>query len=304
MKLTESNKHSIAGAGAGLVASVITCPLDVVKTRLQNQGVEKPGIKYYRGTYSSLKRIWFEEGIRGLYRGLGPTIMGYLPTWAIYFTAYDSFKNYSSLILGILIIILTVAFLNEIVDKPKSSSMVHIFGAMSAGALCTISTSPLWVIKTRIMTQSNTTDYRYNGTLDAFKSILRIEGIKGFYKGLMPSLLGVSHVAVQFPLYEHLKLLATMNNEKVKTSSLLLSSGIAKLVASCLTYPHEVIRTRLQNQTKKPYKYNGVINTIKIIGKEEGYRGYYKGLTTNLIRTIPASVLTIFTYELIILKIT
>jgi len=41
----------------------------------------------------TLTRIWSEEGIRGLYRGLGPTIFGYLPTWAIYFTAYDYFKD-------------------------------------------------------------------------------------------------------------------------------------------------------------------------------------------------------------------
>ena len=41
----------------------------------------------------TLTRIWAEEGVRGLYRGLGPTIFGYLPTWAIYFTAYDYFKD-------------------------------------------------------------------------------------------------------------------------------------------------------------------------------------------------------------------
>ncbi|CAG8796477.1 9977_t:CDS:1, partial [Cetraspora pellucida] len=41
----------------------------------------------------TLRRIWTEEGIRGLYRGLGPTLYGYLPTWAIYFSAYDYFKS-------------------------------------------------------------------------------------------------------------------------------------------------------------------------------------------------------------------
>lgn len=40
----------------------------------------------------TLSRIWKEEGIRGLYRGLTPTVVGYIPTWAIYFTAYDYCK--------------------------------------------------------------------------------------------------------------------------------------------------------------------------------------------------------------------
>lgn len=90
----ENLKHSIAGAGAGIVSSIVTCPLDVAKTRLQNQSVPLPGEKLYKGTFGTLSRIWTEEGIRGLYRGLGPTILGYLPTWAIYFTAYDYCKSH------------------------------------------------------------------------------------------------------------------------------------------------------------------------------------------------------------------
>lgn len=52
--------------------------------------VSDPYQIWFLGT---LTRIWSEEGVRGLYRGLGPTIFGYLPTWAIYFTAYDYFKD-------------------------------------------------------------------------------------------------------------------------------------------------------------------------------------------------------------------
>ena len=76
---------------------------------------------------------------------------------------------------------------------------------MSAGAASTSMTNPLWVIKTRLMTQNERTQYRYRNTLDAFITIGRHEGIRGYYKGLGTSLFGVSHVAVQFPLYEKLK---------------------------------------------------------------------------------------------------
>jgi solute carrier family 25 folate transporter 32 len=89
----ENLKHSVAGAGAGIISSIVTCPLDVAKTRLQNQGILSPGEKMYKGTVGTLSRILYEEGVRGLYRGLGPTILGYLPTWAIYFTAYDYCKG-------------------------------------------------------------------------------------------------------------------------------------------------------------------------------------------------------------------
>ena len=82
----------LAGAGAGLVSSIVTCPLDVVKTRLQAQ-VSRKGAADYEGVKETINRIWRSAGIRGLYRGLGPTVLGYLPTWGIYFSVYDQIKN-------------------------------------------------------------------------------------------------------------------------------------------------------------------------------------------------------------------
>jgi solute carrier family 25 folate transporter 32 len=88
--LTPNSKNAVAGACAGILTSLITCPLDVVKTRLQAQissleavrgGLGVPTGALYKGITSSLRRIWTEEGIRGLYRGLGPVMVGYLPTW-------------------------------------------------------------------------------------------------------------------------------------------------------------------------------------------------------------------------------
>ncbi|KAI9303406.1 mitochondrial carrier domain-containing protein [Cunninghamella echinulata] len=280
----ENLKHAIAGAGAGVASSIVVVPLDVVKTRLQNQGKGKPGVLLYHGTTGTLSRIWKEEGIRGLYRGLGPTIFGYLPTWAIYFTAYDYCKAQWAKDLGM----------------NGHEWLLHILSAMTAGAASTSLTNPLWVIKTRFMTQNDKTPYKYDNTLHAFKTIAREEGIRGFYKGLGSSLIGVSHVAVQFPLYEKLKSFFAQTDAASGNTGILLASSLSKMAASTATYPHEVIRTRLQNQTVKPFKYKGIIDAFKIILKEEGYRGFYKGMPTNLLRTVPSSALTILTYEVIV----
>ena len=103
---------------------------------------------------------------------------------------------------------------------------LHIMSAMIAGATSTTCTNPLWVIKTRFMvrfvgnTRKPSFDYsllvqtqtweepRYLHTFDAARTIYRAEGIRAFYRGLIPSLLGIAHVAVQFPLYEQLKIWA------------------------------------------------------------------------------------------------
>ncbi|KAJ1939730.1 hypothetical protein EC988_007235, partial [Linderina pennispora] len=191
---SQSLKNSIAGAGAGAVSSIVTCPLDVVKTRLQYQGVlqekyRRLGHKPYRGTFSTLERIAAEEGVRGLYRGLAPMLMGYLPTWGIYFAAYEGLKAKSSQALG----------------YQPGHAAVHVVSAMGAGATTSLLTNPVWVLKSRFMTQSAFTDYQYTSMWHAVKVIQAHEGWMGFYKGLGTSLLGVTHVAVQFPLYEQLK---------------------------------------------------------------------------------------------------
>ncbi|KAJ1991043.1 hypothetical protein GGI25_003909 [Coemansia spiralis] len=287
---SQTLRNSIAGAGAGCVSSVVTCPLDVVKTRLQYQGVlhekfRKQGYKPYSGTVNTLKRIFSEEGVRGLYRGLAPMLMGYLPTWGIYFAAYESLKHEMS----------------SLVRTPMGPTAVHVISAMGAGATTSTLTNPIWVLKSRFMTQSAFTDYRYNSVWHAVQVIYKTEGIRGFYKGLGSSLIGVTHVAVQFPLYEHLKCwLKVDQDHHLESSRILFASALSKMVASSVTYPHEVVRTRLQNQSIAPYKYKGILHAVRLIYTEEGITAFYRGLTTNLIRTVPASMMTLLTYELLI----
>lgn len=91
--------NALSGAVAGFTSGVVTCPLDVIKTKLQAQGgfiaqgAEHRHTRIYKGLFGTASVIWREEGLRGLYRGLGPIVMGYLPTWAVWFTVYNKSKK-------------------------------------------------------------------------------------------------------------------------------------------------------------------------------------------------------------------
>ncbi|VDB84623.1 unnamed protein product [Peniophora sp. CBMAI 1063] len=304
----------IAGAGGGLVASIATCPLDVIKTKLQAQAAAH-GHKDYLNVSGTVRQIIHYNGLRGLYRGLGPTILGYLPTWAIYFAVYDGIKA----TFGEPPLVERVADRADERLYPAPSAKgyqpvirehpwgLHILSAMTAGATSTICTNPLWVIKTRFMTQSPH-EQKYRHTLDAALTIYRTEGISAFYRGLLPSLLGIAHVAVQFPLYEQCKRYALRHSADPHASlqphQILLCSAFSKMVASCVTYPHEVVRTRLQLQKRlvnadaQPPR-PGIVKTVKAIIHNEGWRGLYKGLSINLFRTVPNSAVTMLTYEVL-----
>ncbi len=144
-----------------------------------------------------LSKILRDEGARGLYRGLNPTLFALLPNWAVYFTVYERLK----LAVGMRL-------------SPNSSTGpgVHMIAAAGAGAATMLITNPLWVVKTRLQTQtlgismgSKNNTVHYKGTIDALRRITKEEGISGLYSGLGPSLFGVMHVVIQFPLYESLK---------------------------------------------------------------------------------------------------
>lgn len=100
--LSDNFIHAFSGATAGFASGVVTCPLDVIKTKLQAQGGwsirhgragTASNTVLYRGLFGTASTIWVNEGFRGMYRGLGPLILGYLPTWTVYFTVYEKAKG-------------------------------------------------------------------------------------------------------------------------------------------------------------------------------------------------------------------
>lgn len=102
IRATDSQFHATAGAIGGIASGIVTCPLDVIKTKLQAQGGFRPISKggghvghpqLYNGLVGTATTIWRSEGLRGMYRGLGPIVMGYLPTWAVWFTVYNKAKG-------------------------------------------------------------------------------------------------------------------------------------------------------------------------------------------------------------------
>lgn len=316
LSLPKAWESPVSGAGAGLASGIVTCPLDVIKTKLQAQGGfsasrssgSQPAKQVYRGVVGSARTIFKEEGIRGLYRGLGPMLMGYLPTWAVYLTIYEKSRE-------------------PYYDLCGNWWLARCYASLTAGACSTVLTNPIWVIKTRLMSQSNRSStegkrvgFHYKNTWDAAKQMYRAEGIRSFYSGLAPAMLGLTHVAIQFPLYEAFKTQFTgygigehpSEDHGSTWVGITAATFLSKICASTATYPHEVLRTRLQTQQRRynvsssdgmrmqsQTKYNGMIQTCKIMLREEGWRGFYAGLGTNLIRAIPSAMTTMLTYELL-----
>jgi len=131
------------------------------------------------------------------------------------------------------------------------------------------------------------------------------QGFIGFYKGITASYFGITETAINFVLYECIKSnLARLRQRTDDTNApkspgnesidFVIAGAISKTVACCLAYPHEVARTRLREENTR---FHGFFQTLHTVYREEGYRGLYRGLGTQLVRQIPNMAIMMTTYE-------
>ncbi|XVF02228.1 hypothetical protein REPUB_Repub04eG0157700 [Reevesia pubescens] len=191
--------HASAGATAGAIAATFVCPLDVIKTRLQVHGLPEASQSGARGSLiiTSLQNIIKNEGLKGLYRGLSPTIIALLPNWAVYFTLYEQLKG----------------ILTSHDDSGGQLTIgANMLAAAGAGAATAITTNPLWVVKTRLQVIRSrlqeqglvrNSEVQYAGVIDCVRKVFRKEGLPGFYRGCATNLLRTTPSAViTFTSYE------------------------------------------------------------------------------------------------------
>ncbi|KAI9440755.1 mitochondrial carrier protein RIM2 [Lactarius indigo] len=310
----KSWQHFIAGGLGGMCGAVVTSPFDVVKTRLQSDLfrqkhadvgavvgdsvvlVRRPGglLWHFVETAHIIRDIARDETPRALFKGLGPTLVGVIPARSINFFTYGNGKQ-----------VIANNFNNG-----QENSYVHLCAAAIAGIATGTATNPIWVVKTRLQLSASSKVAAisassppsfFGGSVSMIRQIAREEGIRGFYKGLSASYLGVTEGTIQWVLYERLKRLSAGNEGKgglQEWVGMVCSAGTAKCVASLITYPHEVLRTRLrQPLINGQKKYTGLVQTLRLVIAEEGARSMYGGLSAHLMRVVPNAIVMYSIYE-------
>ncbi|XP_065067582.1 mitochondrial adenyl nucleotide antiporter SLC25A24-like [Rhopilema esculentum] len=273
-------RQLVAGACAGVVSRTFTAPLDRLKVLLQVQA----GSKASMGVKSGFQEMLREGGIKSLWRGNGVNVLKIAPESAIKFMAYERIKK----------------LFKE--DGTKLNVGERLLSGSMAGVVSQTTIYPMEVLKTRLAIGKTG---QYNGMVHAAKTIFVNEGIRSFYKGLTPGLIGIiPYAGIDLAIYETLK--TTWLNRHGKESTdpgvlvLLLCGTASSTCGQLASYPLALIRTKLQAQAQNQSPTQnqvGMMSVLRTIVKENGFFGLYRGLTPNIMKVAPAVSIGYVVYE-------
>ncbi|XP_012945487.1 mitochondrial thiamine pyrophosphate carrier [Aplysia californica] len=291
-------EHALAGAVTGAVTRAGCQPLDVLKIRfqLQVEPLTKSQSSKYQGITQAVSSIVKEEGVKALWKGHIPAQVLSILYGVVQYASFE---------------VLTEGCWHVLPAWycTRYRSVNHTICGGISGCLSMAFVHPVDVIRTRFVAQGEPKVYK--SAADAFRVIVRTEGVRGFYRGFVPamSLIG-PQIGFQFGLYSlftdlwHRAKGLWGGSPPESLESLLCGTG-SGFCSKLLVYPLDVVKKRLQVQgfeaARRPFgavrHYSGMINCLVCVVKEEGLRGLYKGLSPSLLKSASVAGLNFCLYE-------
>ncbi|KRZ09074.1 putative calcium-binding mitochondrial carrier K02F3.2, partial [Trichinella zimbabwensis] len=247
------------GSIAGACGATVVYPIDLVKTRMQNQRTAIAlGEVVYRNSWDCFRKVIHHEGILGLYRGLTPQLMGVAPEKAIKLTVNDFVRD-------------------KFTHDGNIPFWAEVIAGGCGGASQVMFTNPVEIVKIRLQVAGEVRNG--GGSRVGLGSVLRDLGLRGLYKGASACFLrDIPFSAIYFPLYAHAKRWFADEDGHNNPWSLFCSAFIAGVPAAGLCTPPDVIKTRLQVAARTGQStYTGIVDCFKKVLREEGWRAFWKG---------------------------
>jgi adenine nucleotide transporter 17 len=225
-------------------------------------------------TLDAVRRIIQREGIGGLYSGLESALFGISVTNFVYYYWYEW----------------TRAFFERAAEKAgRASKKLTTAESMIAGAIAgsatVLLTNPIWVINTRMTARNSeseeqvlpgTSQKKPQSTLQTLLDLLRKEGPRALFAGVLPALVLVMNPILQYTIFEQLKNIVERRRRVTPTDAFYLGA-IGKILATSITYPYITVKSRMHVASKDGPR-ESLNGSLKKIIKEEGYTGLYKGI--------------------------
>jgi len=274
----------ISGVAAA-VGKTIVAPIERIKLLMQNQFIIQSSHAKYNNILHCGKEIVKKEGFFALWRGNVINVIRYVPTQAFNFAFKDLFKT-----------------MFRKFDQKKEFWKFFAANCFSGGLACAISLLiiyPLDMARTRLATD-NISKYglrTYKGSIDCIVKIYKVDGVIGLYKGYFVAVIGLSlFKAFYFGGYDSLK--GNYITDDTSWETKFMYAQIVTSLSAFMFYPFDTVRRRVMIQSGRDLSekvYSSNIDCFTKIIKQEGIKGFHKGFSAQLIRTIgAASILVLY----------
>ncbi|KAK7363962.1 hypothetical protein VNO80_12247 [Phaseolus coccineus] len=284
-------KELVAGGLAGGLAKTVVAPLERVKILFQTRRAEFQST----GLIGSAVRIAKTEGLMGFYRGNGASVARIIPYAAIHYTSYEEYRRW---------------IIQTFPDVWKGPTLDLVAGSLSGGT-AVLFTYPLDLTRTKLAYQivSPTklsasgmvnNEQVYRGIIDCLTRTYREGGIRGLYRGVAPTLVGIfPYAGLKFYFYEEMKRHVPEEYNKSIMAKLTCGS-VAGLLGQTFTYPLEVVRRQMQIQKLQPSdnaELKGTLKSIVLIAQRQGWKQLFSGLSINYIKVVPSAAIGFTVYD-------
>jgi len=277
MQIAQSSYKFALGSLAGACGAAAVYPIDLVKTRMQNQRSVLASEVLYKNSFDCFRKVLVNEGPVGLYRGLIPQLIGVSPEKAIKLTTNDLVRA-------------------KFTDKDGEIRLIgEILAGACGGGAQVMFTNPIEIVKIRMQVAGE------SGHRPSALQLVNELGLSGLYKGARACFLrDIPFSAIYFPCYANFKLSTADLNGYNSPLSLLSSAMAAGVPAAYLVTPADVIKTRLQVKARRGQQtYRGVIDCARKIYLEEGGTAFFKGGPARILRSAPQFGVTLLVYEML-----
>ncbi|KAL8154403.1 hypothetical protein V2J09_012163 [Rumex salicifolius] len=293
--MSDALVNGLAGAGGGIIAQLITYPLQTVNTRQQTErDPEKE--KSNLGAIERMCQVIKHEGWGRLYGGLAPSLIGTAASQGVYYYFYQIFRNKAE-----------VVAINR-KKKGAGDGSVGMFSSLLVAALSgcvnVLMTNPIWVVVTRMQThtkvskklEQNQTPSNPDeisvaaieplsyGTSNAIQDLYGEAGFLGFWKGVFPTLIMVSNPSMQFMLYE--TMLKNLRRRRASTKN-----EVTALELQFVSFMQSRLQAKQVTSADKRHNYKGTSDAIMKMIQYEGLSGFYKGMSTKIVQSVLAAAI-------------
>jgi hypothetical protein len=252
-------QHFVAGMASGACLSAVGYPFDTIKVRMQTN-------PEFTSVFDCVAKTYRLQGIGGFYRGVTSPLSASVLLNSTLFTSYGYAKNFF----------------------PKHSASSNFICGAIAGTAASLVMTPveLFKINAQIQMKGNL----YTGPFQCAKAIFQTKGIRGFYRGLIATILRDSlGRGIYFLTYEHLKNLYGPNIQK---HQVMIAGGFTGLVVWSAIIPLDTIKSQVQSGN------DSWTACYSKIMRSTGIRGFYRGMTPILLRSFPANAASLLGYEI------